>query len=101
MLDTAEVYLAAIPLLSGAWKAMVLWLAIAVGPASAGPRHDRRVAEREARRAQVEAIEYAQRYEAMLLLEALIARTEDGTLPPLEPEPAPDQPGEPTTLASR
>ncbi len=83
---------------------MVLWLAIAVGSASAGPRHDRRVAEREARRAQVAALETAERHEEIALLEQLIANTDDGTLPALEPMvPSPPiEPAEPdTTLASR
>jgi hypothetical protein len=85
MVATPEVYLAAIPRMSSAWKAMVLWLAIAVGPASAGPRHDRRVAEREAQAEQSAALEAAARREAIAYLEDLIAKTDDGTLPALEP----------------
>lgn len=82
---------------------MVLWLAIAVGPASAGPRHDRRVAEREARREQSAMLEAAERREAIAILEEIIAKTDDGTLPALEPlVPSPPiEPTEPTTLASR
>jgi hypothetical protein len=85
---------------------MVLWLAIAVGPASAGPRHDRRVAEREARAEQSAALEAAERREAIAILEQLIAKTDDGTLPALEPlvpsppiEPA--DPAEPTLASAR
>jgi hypothetical protein len=82
---------------------MVLWLAIAVGPALAGPRHDRRVAEREARRERSEALDAAERREAIAILEEVIANTDDGTLPALEPiVPSPPiMPTEPTTLASR
>ena len=81
---------------------MVLWLAIAVGPASAGPRHDRRVAEREARKEQSAALETADTREVMALFEQVIAQTDDGTLPALEPlvPTAPIEPADPT-LASR
>jgi hypothetical protein len=79
---------------------MVLWLAIAVGSASAGPRHDRKVAEREARLEQSAALEATERREAIAILEELIANTDDGTLPLLEPTVEPVV--EPTpTLASR
>ena len=83
---------------------MVLWLAIAVGPASAGPRYDRRVAEREARKEQVAALETADDREVIAIFEEVIAQTDDGTLPALEPlVPSPPiVPTEPTpTLASR
>ena len=82
---------------------MVLWLAIAVGPASAGPRHDRRVAEREARVEQSAALEAAERREAIAILEELIARTDDGTLPALEPlVPSPPiEPVDPTLASAR
>jgi hypothetical protein len=82
---------------------MVLWLAIAVGPASAGPRHDRRVAEREAREEQAAALESADAREVIAIFEEVIAKTDDGTLPALEPlVPSPPiEPAAPTTLASR
>jgi hypothetical protein len=79
---------------------MVLWLAIAAGSAWAGPRHDLRVAAREERRAQVRALETAERRDEIAILEELIAATDDGTLPLLEPT-EPVEPAEPTTLASR
>ena len=81
---------------------MVLWLAIAVGSASAGPRHDRRVAEREARQEQAARLETADPREVISVFEEVIAQTDDGTLPALEPlVPSPPiEPAEPT-LASR
>jgi len=81
---------------------MVLWLAIAVGPASAGPRHDRRVAEREARKEQSAALDTAGTREVIALFEQVIAQTDDGTLPALEPlVPSPPiEPADPA-LASR
>ena len=82
---------------------MVLWLAIAVGPASAGPRHDRRVAEREARAEQVAALEKADSREVIAIFEDVIAQTDDGTLPALEPlvPSSPIVPAEPELASAR
>jgi hypothetical protein len=82
---------------------MVLWLAIAVSPAEAGPRHDRRVAEREARAEQVAALERADSREVITIFEDVIAQTDDGTLPTLEPlVPSPPiVPAEPELASAR
>jgi hypothetical protein len=85
---------------------MVLWLAIAGGPASAGPRPARRVAAREARAEQVAALENADTREVMAIFEDVIAKTDDGTLPALEPiVPSPPivpaEPAEPTLASAR
>ena len=82
---------------------MVLWLASRWALLSAGPRHDRRVAEREARKEQSAVLERADHREVIAIFEEVIAKTDDGTLPALEPlVPSPPiEPTEPTTLASR